>query len=433
MNPNVSIWSKHPFESAFLEIFTPLISTRRSPVRKIACLIVATLLVGCGGGGGGGPAVHAPVLDNLSLSPAWATLNQGGGSVVVQGNVIFSDSGGDLSEAWLQVYNSAGTLIDNLVIPISAPGITQGILGGAFSAGSTATDVFTINVNVKDIGGKVSNTVSGMFVIALPPSTTVPPTVLEAGHTVIRLSGAAGLFYGSARAESVSIGPTGDVYVADPQWGRIFKLDPVTGSKSLFADGFPQGMFRDICWTPSGKMFATSNSVPGGNVWEVTSGTPVFLATVPEIPAGIRGIAGGSLLVADSSQTIWKVSPAGQVAAFLWGLSGPSALTIDNAGDLYFTSWRGIFKSSTIGSPSPTLLDPMVPGGGHIAVDGEGNLYASGRSSASIYKVSGGKVTLFASGFGGIGVWGGPTGLAFDNTGSLYVADGDNLWKITTP
>jgi hypothetical protein len=351
----------------------------------------------------------------------------------VSGSVDFSDAEGDLAEAWLHVYDSAGTLIDNLVLPIQAGGIKQGTLVGAFSVGTATADVYVIHVNVKDRGGNVSNTLTGMFVVALPSSMTVPPTVLEPGHTMIRLSGAAGLYYGSARASAVSIGPTGDVYVGDPQWGRIFKLDPMTGSRSLHSDGLPHGIPTDICWTLSGRMFATSSALPGGNVWEVTSGSAVPVATVPGIPAGIRGIARDSLLVADASDIIWEVTSAGRVTAFLWDLSGPSALTLDVAGDLYFSSGRGIFKTSTVGSPSPSLFVPMLPSAGYIVVDGAGNLYASDSYAASIYKVSGGKVTLFASGFGGIGSWGGPAGLAIDNTGALYVADGDNLWKITTP
>ena len=404
-------------------------------MKRLACGIVAILFVGCGGGGGGGNG--PPVLSNLSVFPPRATLNEGvGGMLDVSGSVDFSDDGGDLLEARLQVYDSAGTLLDNLVIPIQAGGIKQGTLVGGFSVGTGVADVYVIKVNVKDSGGNVSNTLSGMFVVALPPSTTVPPTVMEPGHTVIRLSGASGLFFGSARARSVSIGPTGDVYVGDPESGRIFKLDPVTGIKTVHAAGLPPGFPLDICWTPSGKMFATTNAT-SGNVWEITSGSPVSVATVPGLPGGIRGFDGDSLLVTDGVSSIWKVSPAGLVTPFLTGLQHPSTLSLDNAGALYFSAGApggaAIFRTSTGGTPSPSLLVPMLPAAERIAVDGAGNIYASDWYSASIYKVSGGKVTLFASGFGGIGSWGGPVGLAFDDTGSLYVADGDNLWKITTP
>ena len=406
------------------------------PMKRLVCVVVAILFVGCGGGGGTS-GNGAPVIANLSVFPPRATLNEGvGGITDVSGSLDFSDDGGDLLEAWLQVHDSAGTLIDNLVIPIQAGGIKQGTLVGAFSIGTTAADVYVINVSVKDSVGNVSNTLSVMFVVALPPSTSVPPTVLESGHTMIRLSGAAGLYYGSGRASAVSIGPTGDVYVGDPQWGRIFKLDPVTGSKSLHADGLPPGFPLEICWTQSGKMFGTSNAT-SGNVREITSGSPVSLATVPGLPAGILGIAGDSLLVTDSVNSIWTVSPSGLVTPFLTGLQNPSTLALDNAGFLYFSAvvpgGVAIFRTSTGGAPSPTLLIPLLPSADHFAVDNAGSVYASDWYSASIYKVSNGKVTLFASGFGGIGNWGGPAGLAIDNTGALYVADGDNLWKITTP
>jgi hypothetical protein len=405
------------------------------PMKRLVCVVVAILFVGCGGGGGGGNG--PPVLSNLSVFPPRATLNEGvGGMLDVSGSVDFSDDGGDLLEARLEVYDSAGTLLDNLVIPIQAGGIKQGTLVGGFSVGTGVADVYVIKVNVKDSGGNVSNTLSGMFVVALPPSTTAPPTVLEPGHTVIRLSGATGLFFGSARARAVSIGPTGDVYVGDPEWGRIFRLDPVTGFKTVHAAGLPPGFPLDICWTPSGRMFATTNATTG-NVWEITSGSPVPVATVPGLPGGIRGFAGDSLLVADGVDIIWKVTTLGLVTPFLTGLQNPSALSLDDAGFLYFSAvvpgGAAIFRTSTGGSPSPSPLVPMLPAADRIAVDGAGNIYASDWYSASVYKVSGGKVTLFASGFGGIGNRGGPVGLAFDGTGSLYVADGDNLWKITTP
>jgi len=405
-------------------------------MRRVACLIIAVLLAGCGGGGGAG-GNGAPVLSNLSIFPPRATLNEGvGGMIDVSGSVDFTDGGGDLDEVWVQVYDSGGALLDNIVLPVQGGGIANGMLVGAFSVGTSATGVVAVKINAKDAAGNVSNTVTAMFVVALPPSTTTPPTVLEPGHTVIRLSGDAGLYFGSARAESVSIGPTGDVYVGDPQRGRIYRLDPVTGSGSLHSDGLPPGLPLDICWAPSGEMFATSNAT-FGNVWEITGGSPVSLATVPGIPAGVIGIAGGFLLVSDSVDSIWRISPLGLATPILTGLRNPSALALDDAGFLYFSAatagGASIFRSSTGGSPSATLQVPLLPAADRIAVDDAGNIYASDRYSASIYKVSGGNVSLFASGFGGIGVWGGPAGLAIDDTGALYVADGDHLWKITTP
>jgi len=405
-------------------------------MRRLACVIVAMLLVGCGGGGGDGGGNGPPVIENLSIFPARATLNEGVGSKIeVNGSVDFSDPGGDLAEAWLQAYDSAGTLIDNLVIPIQAGGIKQGSLVGAVSVGTGTADVYVIHVNLKDGAGNVSNTLSGMFVVALPTTFSGPPTVLESGHTVIRLSWAA---IGSTWADGISVGPTGEIYVSEPQMGRIYKVDPLTGSTSLHASGLPAGMAVDTCWTPSGKMFATSNSVPNGNVWEVTSGSSVFLAELPGIPTGIRGIAGDFLFVADRADVIWKVTPAGLATGFLWGLRNPKSLALDDAGFLYYSTTlpfagAAISRAATGGMPSPSLVVPMLPAADYIAVDGAGDIYVSDRYAASIYKVSEGKVTLFASGFRGIGSGGGPSGLAIDNTGALYVADGNSLWKITTP
>ncbi len=381
--------------------------------------------------------MHAPAIANLTIFPPRAALNEGGGTVTVNGSVDFSDGGGDIAEVRLLVHDSAGTLIDNLVMPVQAPGLCQGTLAGTFAVGTTAADVYVIKVNVGDNGGNLSNTVSGMFVIHLPRLTTVPPAVLEPGLTVSPVPATGGLSPDGARAGAVSIGPTGDIYVGDSQFGRIFKLNPLNGSKTLHASGLPSGMPMDICWTPSGRMFATSNGTPGGNLWELTTGSPVLLSTLPGMPTGVRGGSGDTLFVADRSTFIWKVSPAGSATPFLTGLQGPTSLALDNAGYLYYSTLlpqgTSVSRTSTGGAPSPTMFVPLLPASDSIVVDGAGNLYASDRFSASIYKVSGGRVFLFASGFTGDSVWGGPAGLAIDNTGALYVADMNSLWKITTP
>jgi sugar lactone lactonase YvrE len=124
---------------------------------------------------------------------------------------------------------------------------------------------------------------------------------------------------------------------------------------------------------------------------------------------------------------------------------------VDPSGNVYFASVHSVFKVDrqgaltriagtgrygVSGDGGPAIAAQLAfPDG--VAVDPAGNVYVADRAAQVIRKIStGGVISTFAgtgkSGFSGDGgpatnaQLNGPTGLAFDSTGNLYVADTDN-------
>ncbi len=177
----------------------------------------------------------------------------------------------------------------------------------------------------------------------------------------------------------------------------------------------------------------------------------------------------GQMYVSDDNGYIRKVSTAGAVTSFVGptdlygptvvhGLTTAGSMAVDNSGNVYAvdTFQRNmIFKVSRNGVVSllaGTSLDGgFVDGTGAaarfryancVAVDGAGNVYVSDYGNHAIRKISpaGAVSTLagtptpgFADGAGGSARFNGPTGIAVDSTGNVYVVDTGNfaIRKIT--
>jgi uncharacterized protein (TIGR03437 family) len=143
--------------------------------------------------------------------------------------------------------------------------------------------------------------------------------------------------------------------------------------------------------------------------------------------------------------------PLTPAAATGVSIGDPPRVATDSAGNLYFGSLHSIFKvdpSGTLTRIAGTGRSGLTGDGGPalnaqlqfpdaIAFDAAGNLYFSERDANLIRRIStAGNVTTFAGtgtgGYAGDGgpalsaQFNGPTGLAFDKAGNLYVADTGN-------
>jgi sugar lactone lactonase YvrE len=217
---------------------------------------------------------------------------------------------------------------------------------------------------------------------------------------------------------SVAVDPSGNVYVADTGNAKIRKISP-NGLVTTFADfrtGYPN--------SPTGV------TVDGfGNVWEVD-------------PVG-DGIDGGDL-------TKW--APDGHPLGFrlewpsvdLPPLVGDDVVGIaaDRTGNLYATTFlSGVVRFDTNGKG--TILTKGLGGLPGIATDGFGNVYIADTGRLRIVKVTaaGDVIVLAGSGTAGnadgtgtAASFRGPTGLAVDSSGNVYVADqGNHLIRKITP
>lgn len=143
-------------------------------------------------------------------------------------------------------------------------------------------------------------------------------------------------------------------------------------------------------------------------------------------------------------------APPTPTAATNASIGDPPRVATDSAGNLYFGSLHSVFRvdpsgtltrvagtgrSGYAGDSGPaTSAQFQDPDG--IAIDSAGSLYVADRTANVIRKVSGGSITTYAgtgfagfSGDGGLAAaaqLNGPTGVAIDAAGNLYIADTKN-------
>jgi len=279
------------------------------------------------------------------------------------------------------------------------------------------------------------------LVVKVSPSGTLQ---VVAGNGVAGFSGDGGPATGASLnwPWGVAVDAAGNLYIADEHYSRIRKVSPAgtittvagTGYMGFSGDGGP----------------ATAASLSG--------------------PYGVAVDAAGNIYVADTRNSrIRKVSPAGTITTvagngspFFSGDGGPATaaaldrpygVAVDPAGNVYvadtgnsrirkvspagtITTVAGNGTSSFYGDGGPaTAASLYAPGG--VAVDAAGNIYVADSNNSRIRKVSpAGTIATVAgngqrgySGDGGLAYvasLNGPSGVAVDAAGNLYIADTGN-------
>ena len=153
------------------------------------------------------------------------------------------------------------------------------------------------------------------------------------------------------------------------------------------------------------------------------------------------------------------VPPATPTAATTASIGDPPRVAVDSAGNTYFGSIHSVFRVDRAGiltriagtgrsgnsgdAGAATNAQLTLPDG--IALDAAGNIYVSDRDANVIRKVSAGGIISTIAGTGTAGFSGdggsaaaaqlnGPTGIAPDSAGNLYIADTNNsrIRRIST-
>jgi len=238
----------------------------------------------------------------------------------------------------------------------------------------------------------------------------------------------------------------------------------VDASGNVYVADFRNSLIREI--SQAGVVTTFAGGVNAGSA----NGTGIY-ASFNE-PTGVATDGAGNIYVADNGNNlIREISPSGVVTTLAGtgaqgSANGPAAaasfnfpqgVAVDAAGNVYVADYGNnmIRKISAAGSVTTlagrdssgstngvdTAATFNQPSG--VAVDAGGNVYVADFGNNLIRKISQtGGVSTFAgsgtpgaaNGTGAAASFNGPTGLAIDASGNVYVADyGNNLIRKITP
>jgi len=231
----------------------------------------------------------------------------------------------------------------------------------------------------------------------------------------------------------------GNVFFVDQN--TVLRLDATTGDLTLVAGNGSVGFSGD-----NGP--ATSAQLNNPHGVAVDSGGNLYIADYGNLR--IRKVSGGVIttVAGGGSSDLGDNGPA--TSAYL---NEPVAVAVDSAGNLYLPDYNRVRKvsngvittvagggSSGLGDNGPaTSAQLYLPAA--VAVDSAGNLYIADPVNYRVRKVSNGVITT-AAGNGTQGFSGdnglaasaqlsGPTGIAVDSAGNLYIADSGDIRKVS--
>lgn len=274
----------------------------------------------------------------------------------------------------------------------------------------------------------------------------------------------------------IAVDGSGNIYVADRDAAVIRKIAPggiITtvagnGTTGYSGDGGPAVQAQiaqpmGLAADGSGNIFIADSGnacirklAPDGSISTVAGigtagyngdGGPATGTQLNE-PEGVAADGAGNLYIADTANDrIRKVAPNGIVSTIAGnGLSAVFGSIFDETGVSTTTGDNGPATSAAVVLPTD------------VAVDGSGNIYIADYGNARIRVIANAIINTVAGGTGGIPLAGvpltsgqaaistelnGPTGLAADNAGNVYfaegsigtgsgLADGDfRIWKVT--
>ena len=260
-----------------------------------------------------------------------------------------------------------------------------------------------------------------------------------AGNGVLSYSGDGGPA-GSAqlnKPQAVAVDTSGNFYFADTLNNVVRKVT-ASGAISTVAGNGTAGFGGD-----GGAATAAQLNRPQGIA--VDSSGNIYVADTQN--ARVRKISGGSISTVAGSGTPGYGGDGG--AATAAQLYVPIGLAVDASGNLYIADFTNNRVRKVSGGTITTVAgnglsgysgdgglaaSAQINGPTGVAVDSNGNLYIADLNNNVVREVTGGKImTVAGSGLPGVGGDGGPAtaalvgspaGIAVDTSGNLYIANG---------
>jgi sugar lactone lactonase YvrE len=383
--------------------------TGNPAIRKISPGGVVSTLVG--------NLTYISKSNGLTVSNFYAIAAPQGVAVDAVGNIFYTDSGGGAIAAGVYKVTPAGAV--SLYENVNSPrGLALDSAGNVYvtSLGSPTVSKFTAPLSgATQIGAGFSNPLgvavdekNNVFVadtgnhIIRQIASSDGSTIALAGSSAVT-GAASGTGTGATfnNPEGLVVDSTGDIYVADTDNQEIRIITPFALTTILAG---------------TGAVGAVNG--PGMNA--------VF-----DAPKGVAVDTSGNVYVADFGfDRVQKITPAGKVTTLAIGLNNPNAMAIDASGNLYVVVAPQVNAAnanpsveviSPQGNVTPLTSPPAAAGAG-VAIDGSGNVYTV-TNNVILKAAPNAAVTLLVTNTFPLN---NPTGLAVDSAGNVYVADTGN-------
>jgi uncharacterized protein (TIGR03437 family) len=261
-----------------------------------------------------------------------------------------------------------------------------------------------------------------------------------AGDGSIGYSGDGGLANVAGLIEpfSIALDASGNIYIAEPEDGRIREVTIATGKISTVVGNGNLGFSGDGGAATSAMMHLNTGLAidPSGNLYIADS-----------LNNRVRKVAGTTISTIAGSGGYSYSGDGGPATAAQ--LNTPEAVAVDAAGNIYFAdtannvvrqiSSKGVINTiagngtAGFGGDGGAAGSAQLSAPQGLAVDASGNVFVADTANARVRKISGGTITTVAGsgtqGYGGDGAaatsaqLNTPVGLAVDKAGNIYITD----------
>jgi hypothetical protein len=191
-------------------------------------------------------------------------------------------------------------------------------------------------------------------------------------------------------ATGLAFGMTGDLFVSSRFEGNVYRVDP-SGHTEMYIEGM--GIATGIAFDREGNLYVGDRS---GSIFKISPSREIFVFATLEPSIAAYHFAFGfddylyvSGPTTSSFDSIYRISPSGEVSRFFTGLGRPQGLAFDIDGHLYavasFRGRRGIFRFRDPKKPELVVSGMSLVG---LAFDLHENLMVVdlGPQSGSLYR-----------------------------------------------
>jgi len=434
---------------------------------KIAPDGVASVIIDSSGDGAGNTLSEPSAIATDSIGNVYVGGGGTGVDHIGSSNVFRITPGGVITE----IIDHTGDGAGNGLTSVSAIAIDSA--DNLYVAGRSSANVFRITpagVITEIIDGSGDGTGNELRVptaIAVDAADNVYVTgwlhdnafKITPGGTITQIIDASGDGAGNPLSEpsAITTDSAGNAYVAGEDSNNVFKITPggaiteiiaisgAGGGNALFR---PTGLATDVAdnvyvsaW--SDNLFQIT---PAGSITELLDETgDGFGNTCQDASAVVAEPAGNVYVACRSSDNVFEIASDLTIRMILRPvLADDMVAATDGSGRIFFSDAYRAFEvlpGSTIAVP---LIDATGDGLGHvlngptaIATDDGGNLYVAGESSDNVFRITpGGAITeiIDATGDGSGNVLDGPVAVATDASGNVYVtgSQSDNAFRIAS-